>query len=88
MSIIKMTPYYSQLREAIDHIIVTDFAEARKYAQIFEEHRDLFAFGESWDFEAYANEKHTVRQYREELARQREWRIELEKMRTSKCTIK
>ncbi|KAL2622255.1 hypothetical protein R1flu_002460 [Riccia fluitans] len=82
-SIIKMTPFFTQLREAIDHVIKSDFNEARKYAQIFEQHRALHVFGETWNYETYAAEKHSVRQYREELARQREWRIDLEKMRTA-----
>jgi hypothetical protein len=47
-------------------------------------------FGEAWNYETYVAEKRTVRQYREELARQREWRIDLEKMRIGwydKCNI-
>ncbi|KAL3689708.1 hypothetical protein R1sor_016017 [Riccia sorocarpa] len=82
-SIIKMTPFFTQLREAISHVVKSDYNEARKYAQIFEQHRALHIFGETWNYEVYAAEKHSVRQYREELARQREWRIDLEKMRTA-----
>lgn len=42
ISIIKMTPYFSQLREAIDHILVSDFVEARKYAQVCTLHTIAF----------------------------------------------
>lgn len=48
---------------------------------MFEGYRELFAFGETWSFEVYAKEKKTVKQFREEMARQREWRIDLEKMK-------
>ena len=49
--------------------------------QAFEEHRPLFEFGETWDLEAFIAIQRTVRQYREEMAKQREWKIELDKMR-------
>ncbi|KAJ7552701.1 hypothetical protein O6H91_06G065600 [Diphasiastrum complanatum] len=81
VAIIKAAPQFSELRDNIVQLIKVDFEESQKYSQIFEEYRALYVFGESWNKDEYAAEKRTVRQYREELARQREWRIELEKMR-------
>jgi dynein heavy chain len=49
--------------------------------QIFEEHRQIYTFEATWSPEQYGSERHTAKQFREDLARQREWRLELDRMK-------
>ncbi|MCO5581018.1 hypothetical protein L7F22_034894 [Adiantum nelumboides] len=86
VNILKESKQFLKSRNNIDNIIRAGFVEARKYSQVFQEYRPLYLFGEAWNYDTYILEKRTVRQYREELARQREWRIDLKKMRIG-CVI-
>ncbi|KAI5062354.1 hypothetical protein GOP47_0022893 [Adiantum capillus-veneris] len=86
VNILKESKLFLNSRNNIENIIRAGFVEARKYSQMFQEYRPLYLFGKAWNYDTYIVEKRTVRHYREELARQREWRIDLEKMRIG-CVI-
>lgn len=49
--------------------------------QIFEEHRQIYTWESTWSPDAYGAERHSSKQFREDLARQREWRAELDRMK-------
>eukprot|EP00898_Chlorokybus_atmophyticus_P003847 jgi/Chlat1/4463/Chrsp29S04567 len=81
VAIIRATDYFAQLRVRVDKVVSQDFAEALQYAQIFEENRDIYTFGKTWRPEAHAAEKHTLKEFRDDLYKQKEWRNDLERMK-------
>ena len=53
----RANPHYQELRNRIDSIITQDFNGATDYATVFEEHRKVYTFGQTWNFEAYSSKK-------------------------------
>eukprot|EP00242_Pyramimonas_sp_CCMP2087_P005349 CAMPEP_0198205188 /NCGR_PEP_ID=MMETSP1445-20131203/8681_1 /TAXON_ID=36898 /ORGANISM="Pyramimonas sp., Strain CCMP2087" /LENGTH=1441 /DNA_ID=CAMNT_0043877371 /DNA_START=94 /DNA_END=4415 /DNA_ORIENTATION=+ len=80
--IIRSTPRFITLRAAIDQVIIKDFEDAREYAQVFEPHRDIYDFGKMWNPTEYSAQKMDIRKYRQDMSKQRDWRTELDKMKT------
>ncbi|KAK9828903.1 hypothetical protein WJX72_002692 [[Myrmecia] bisecta] len=81
INIIRATPHFQGTRMKIDDVIKQDFAAAREYVAIFEEHRKVYDFGRTFTFEAYSSKKRSMREIRRDMHKQREWRNELEKMK-------
>eukprot|EP00899_Mesostigma_viride_P020786 jgi/Mesvir1/28709/Mv19680-RA.1 len=82
VNIIRSTEYFTKLRENIDRVIMQDFAESRAYAKIFEEHRVIYEFGKTFDFDKYAARTDLgVHHFRADMARQKDWRNDLERMK-------
>ena len=73
------TPKFSSLRVSCGSAISASFKEATEYATIFENHRPVFEFGQSWDAEAYEKKESSVSEFRQDMSMQREWRNELER---------
>jgi dynein heavy chain, axonemal len=80
-SIIKATPRFVELRGAIDGCVMEDFDNAAVYTQQFDTHRVIFEFGKAWNPSAYSAQKLDLRQYHQDMSKQRDWRQELEKMK-------
>ena len=53
----RANPLYQGLRNRIDSIISQDFLAATEYAGVFEEHRKVYTYGQTWNFEAYSSKK-------------------------------
>ena len=53
----RANPHYQGLRNRIDSIISQDFIAATEYAAVFEEHRKVYTYGQTWNFEAYSSKK-------------------------------
>ena len=53
----RATPHFQQLRKRIDDVITQDYGAALEYAAIFEEHRKVYDFGRSWNFDSYSGKK-------------------------------
>jgi dynein heavy chain len=70
-----------ELRGAIDACVVEDFDTAAVYTQQFDTHRVIFEFGKAWNPSAYSAQKLDLRQYHQDMSKQRDWRHELEKMK-------
>ena len=49
--------HYQEVRQRIDALISQDFQAATEYAAVFEEHRKVYTFGQTWSFEAYSSKK-------------------------------
>ncbi|UPR05068.1 heavy chain of dynein [Chloropicon primus] len=79
VQIVQNTPKFSQLRVSCGDAISASFGEATEYATIFENHRPVFEFGQSWDADAYDKKESTVQEFRQDMSMQREWRNELER---------
>ena len=79
VQIVQNTPKFSSLRGSCASAISSSFSEATQYATIFENHRPVFEFGQSWDAEAYEKKENTVAEFRQDMSMQREWRNELER---------
>ena len=56
----RANPHYQDLRNRIDSIITQDFSAATEYATVFEEHRKVYTYGQTWNFEAYSSKKKYV----------------------------
>ena len=52
--------HYQEQRNRVDAIITQDFNGANEYAAIFEEHRKVYTYGQTWNFEAYSSKKKYV----------------------------
>ncbi len=49
------TPYFLQLRQAINQAVIEDYAAAREYvARTFEEQRKVYDFGRTWNVAAWS----------------------------------
>ena len=49
------TPYFLQLRQAINQAVIEDYAAAREYvARTFEEQRKVYDFGRTWSVAAWS----------------------------------
>ena len=57
LCLIRANPHYQELRTRIDSIITQDFNGATEYAAVFEEHRKVYTYGQTWNFEAYSSKK-------------------------------
>lgn len=57
LSVHRANPHYQDLRDRIDSIITQDFSGATEYAAVFEEHRKVYTYGQTWNFEAYSSKK-------------------------------
>ena len=79
VQIVQNTPKFSSLRVSCGSAISASFKEATDYATIFENHRPVFEFGQSWDAEAYEKKESSVSEFRQDMSMQREWRNELER---------
>ena len=53
----RANPHYQGLRNRIDSIISQDFIAATEYAGVFEEHRKVYTYGQTWSFEEYSSKK-------------------------------
>lgn len=53
----RANPHYQGLRKRIDSIISQDFTAATECAAVFEEHRKVYTYGQTWNFEAYSSKK-------------------------------
>eukprot|EP00201_Polytomella_parva_P020499 CAMPEP_0175042260 /NCGR_PEP_ID=MMETSP0052_2-20121109/2450_1 /TAXON_ID=51329 ORGANISM="Polytomella parva, Strain SAG 63-3" /NCGR_SAMPLE_ID=MMETSP0052_2 /ASSEMBLY_ACC=CAM_ASM_000194 /LENGTH=3805 /DNA_ID=CAMNT_0016305023 /DNA_START=33 /DNA_END=11446 /DNA_ORIENTATION=+ len=82
-TIIRSTPYFVQLRTSINDTIVDDFASARDYVKLFEGYRVVYDFGRRWSYEEYTSRTRNLREIRRDMYKQREWRIELDRMKIS-----
>ena len=82
-NIIRNEPHYIELRSQIEAVVRNDFTEARQYAQTFMEYYKIYSFGKEWDGELYAKTKRSIKNYKADLAQQREWRNELDRMKIS-----
>ena len=65
--IVQNTPKFSALRVSCGDAISASFTEATEYATIFENHRPVFEFGQSWDAVAYEKKECTVAEFRQDF---------------------
>ena len=48
--------------------------EANDYAQIFEDQRDIYEFGQTWSLEVYEQKERNLKTYRTDMNQQRDWK--------------
>ena len=48
-------PEFQDLRQRIDNLVTQDFSAAKEYATVFDEHRKVYDFGNSWNLDTYAS---------------------------------
>ena len=51
--------------------------------QLFEDFRKMYDFGHNWSYEEYSAQQKTLRDIRRDMHKQREWRVELDRMKIS-----
>ncbi|KAG2451278.1 hypothetical protein HYH02_003884 [Chlamydomonas schloesseri] len=82
-SVIRASPYFGELRAAINNTVHEDYAAAREYVKLFEAYRMVYDFGRTWSYEDYASKPKSLREIRRDMHKQREWRNELDRMKIS-----
>ena len=53
------------------------------FPQLFEDYRKVYDFGRTWSHEEYGSKERSLREIRRDMHKQREWRVELERMKIS-----
>ena len=81
MQIIQTTDRYAELKRDLDGVITTSFDQAAEYGRIFEDYRAIYDFGESWNVDDYERDPRTVAQFRKDMAVQREWKNDVERIK-------
>ena len=72
--IIKHSESFRRNKDQIIEKILVDFSEAEEYVNAtFERARDVYEYVESWNFEQFKSEEHTVQHINDELKRLKEW---------------
>ena len=81
VNIVRSNEYFQQLVENINQVVTDDFAAANEYAQIFEEQRVIYEFGQTWDVEEYRTKERDLTSYRADMNRQRDWKVMIERLK-------
>ena len=81
VQIIQSEPKYAKLKQGLTEVISTSFEQAFEYGTVFEDYREIHAFGTSWDVSEYERQPRSVAQFRKDMAVQREWRNEIERIK-------
>ena len=82
-SVIRASPYFGELRSAINNTVQEDYGAAREYVKLFEAYRMVYDFGRTWSYEEYSSKSKSLREIRRDMHKQREWRNELDRMKIS-----
>jgi dynein heavy chain len=72
---------FGETKAAIKQKIEEDFATIEKNISFLEKHRPVYEFGETWSFEEYKLQEHTVQSIQKDMVQQKEWESEIERIR-------
>ncbi|KAK3272243.1 hypothetical protein CYMTET_19451 [Cymbomonas tetramitiformis] len=81
-SIIAGNQDFQRMHTDIGVLISSSFQQSATYVVAFEDHRPVFNFGKIWDMSSYEKQHHDVGQFRKDMLVQKEWRSELERMKS------
>eukprot|EP00741_Cyanophora_paradoxa_P024436 tig00022075_g23593.t1 len=82
-SMIRQSEKFIDIKQKCDEVIARDFSQAVDYSKTFEEYRQIYTFGETWNYEEYEKAPHTVKEFKSDMDRMKRWQGDLEKMKLS-----